>query len=224
MQKAAYQAKQAILCHPHSKLSLTADEVSFSTFDMSLLRSSIAKLRDSACLLNLHSICGPKLSFPYRVVLLRSTQGFDFDAYINPRIVQAEAQHYGMWESCISLDGISAWLTRSRSISVESCDESGNAKRVTLQGLAARLFLHEMDHLSGECIITRAKSRQFVVTSNALMQKHLWEANFPSPEAFATPMFCYYDFASRRVERTPELAMESAQMNTLFPKDPALSG
>uniref|UniRef100_A0A6U3D3M2 Peptide deformylase n=1 Tax=Paramoeba aestuarina TaxID=180227 RepID=A0A6U3D3M2_9EUKA len=203
----AYQAKQSILSYPHAKLTAVTEEMTTHQIRSSMLRGALNKLRETAGILNGMSICGPKLGFPYRVILLRNMASYQ--AYLNPNIMFKSDELLGMWESCTSIDGLCAWLPRPRRIGVEYTDEAGQPQRTELDGLSARLFLHELDHLNGESMLTSIPSRDFVVTSTSMEQKRYWDPNFPSREAFLTPQFHYYDFALSKVFKVPELAAEA---------------
>jgi len=68
--------------------------------------------------------------------------------YINPRVVEEEGKTPGM-EGCLSFPGINGTVTRSEKITIIAQDESGKEFTETFDGLQARCFLHELDHLNG---------------------------------------------------------------------------
>ncbi len=70
-------------------------------------------------------------------------------AAINPRVIrQSEAQETD-WEGCLSIPGYAGLVTRPAEIDVEYLDADGQPVRASLKHFAARVFLHEYDHLQG---------------------------------------------------------------------------
>jgi peptide deformylase len=70
-------------------------------------------------------------------------------ACINPKVVAQSEQIVKDNEGCLSFPGMYLKVDRPKSIEVEFTDENGNIKRMTLDGLTARCYLHELDHLNG---------------------------------------------------------------------------
>ena len=52
-------------------------------------------------------------------------------------------------EGCLSSPGLFLNIERPRSIKVGFTDEFGEYKEAMLEGLSARCYLHELDHLNG---------------------------------------------------------------------------
>jgi peptide deformylase len=75
-------------------------------------------------------------------------------ACINPQIIgtQGEAKDP---EGCLSFPNL--WLTvkRAEKIKVKYQDIRGQTVERELEGLAARIYQHELDHLNGICFITK---------------------------------------------------------------------
>jgi peptide deformylase len=76
-------------------------------------------------------------------------------AIINPRIVRKLGSQVGV-EGCLSVPGLQGDVERANIVTVEGLDENGNNVRVTGEGLLARVFQHEIDHLDGVVFIARA--------------------------------------------------------------------
>ena len=70
-------------------------------------------------------------------------------ACINPKIVSSKAELAKDKEGCLSFPGLSLIIERPTSIDVEFYTENGELKQMTLDGLTARCFQHELDHLNG---------------------------------------------------------------------------
>jgi peptide deformylase len=70
-------------------------------------------------------------------------------ACINPKIVSASEEIERQGEGCLSFPALSLKIARPKSVDVEYTTENGEIKQVTLDGLTARCFQHELDHLNG---------------------------------------------------------------------------
>jgi peptide deformylase len=74
--------------------------------------------------------------------------------YINPRIVERKGIMDGE-EGCLSFPGLFAPVKRAKSVVVEAYDLEGEPVRLTAEGLAARAWQHEIDHLDGVVFLER---------------------------------------------------------------------
>jgi peptide deformylase len=76
-------------------------------------------------------------------------------AVINPRLVEVSAERETEEEGCLSLEGVRVPVERANAVSLEGVDAAGEPLRFELEGLAARVAQHELDHLDGVLIIDR---------------------------------------------------------------------
>lgn len=74
---------------------------------------------------------------------------------INPVITEKSGSQTGD-EGCLSLPGKSAVVTRPMEVTVRAQDRTGNNIIIKAEGLKARAFCHEIDHLDGTLYIDRA--------------------------------------------------------------------
>ena len=58
-------------------------------------------------------------------------------------------------EGCLSLQGVTVPVERRLRVTVEGVDETGDEVSFELEGLAARVLQHEIDHLDGVLILER---------------------------------------------------------------------
>lgn len=72
---------------------------------------------------------------------------------INPKITKQSAETITLPEACLSLPGISADITRPKSITVSYIDENFDAQTLKADKWLARCILHEYDHLQGKLYI-----------------------------------------------------------------------
>jgi peptide deformylase len=76
-------------------------------------------------------------------------------AIVNPVVVDPSAETEIDEEGCLSLQEVRVPVERAVSVAVEGRDEKGEAVRLELHGLAARVAQHEIDHLDGVLILDR---------------------------------------------------------------------
>ena len=67
---------------------------------------------------------------------------------INPEIVKAEGEQFGE-EGCLSIPGYVGMVRRALKVTVKGLNRKGKAVKLTGEGLLARAFQHEIDHLDG---------------------------------------------------------------------------
>jgi peptide deformylase len=68
---------------------------------------------------------------------------------INPKVIDVSDAIDGSQEGCLSFPGLYLKVPRPASVNVEFTDEYGEIKRTWLDGVTARCFLHELDHMNG---------------------------------------------------------------------------
>ncbi|MGY4707568.1 peptide deformylase [Candidatus Bipolaricaulota sp. J31] len=82
-----------------------------------------------------------------RVAIVRL--GEETRIILNPEVVERSPDLEVDTEGCLSLPGVEAEVPRPRKVIVRAQDEDGKEIRLELEGLEARLLLHEIDHLDG---------------------------------------------------------------------------
>lgn len=80
----------------------------------------------------------------------------DGDVYelVNPEIVYTEGEQTGA-EGCLSYPGRFGEVTRPYKVTVKAQDRHGEWHEYTGEGLLARAFCHETDHLDGHLFIEK---------------------------------------------------------------------
>jgi len=69
--------------------------------------------------------------------------------FINAKIIKEENDEWAFGEGCLSIPNINEDIMRQETIYIEYVDESFTPQKETLNGLAARIFQHEYDHIEG---------------------------------------------------------------------------
>jgi peptide deformylase len=68
---------------------------------------------------------------------------------INPKIIRASAEMNRSDEGCLTFPGLYVKLERPEWVEVEFTDDTGKLVQMRLEGLTARCFQHELDHMNG---------------------------------------------------------------------------
>ena len=83
--------------------------------------------------------------------------GIEEDEYvlINPVIQARSDETEILLEGCLSIPGINVDVERPVAVTVSGQDAAGKELRFEAEGLLARVFQHEIDHLDGVLILDR---------------------------------------------------------------------
>ncbi len=104
-----------------------------------------------------------QIGLPWNVFVgqLSSAQGKPkFYAVFNPKITWKSSETYAMEEGCLSIPRTYGMVERPEKIVLEGQDKHGRPIRLKVWGLLARMFQHEVDHLSGKVFLDRATAVQ----------------------------------------------------------------
>jgi peptide deformylase len=80
-------------------------------------------------------------------IFVMGTEDFQL-VCINPKVIEHGTNEKGK-EGCLSFPGLFLNVERPEWIVVEFTDENGTVSKTRLDGISARCFLHELDHLNG---------------------------------------------------------------------------
>lgn len=92
---------------------------------------------------------------------------------VNPEIIKSSPDKEYGWEGCLSVPNKRVKVWRAKSVLVKYSDRIGQSRTVDLHGFAARIFLHEYDHLEGLTILDRAESEVDIITEEKYFQEIL---------------------------------------------------
>ena len=106
-------------------------------------------------------LAGPQVGFLKNVFIIDTSplkdEGMESveKVYINPEIRDINDELIDFNEACLSLPGIYEDVSRPEKIHVRYTDENFNIQEETLDGLIARIYQHEYDHLLGILFIDK---------------------------------------------------------------------
>lgn len=91
-------------------------------------------------------LAAPQVGILKRVVVIDVGEGLI--ELINPEIIKQSGEQREV-EGCLSVPGISGYTLRPEKVTVKALDRNGKEIKLTGEGLLARAFCHELDHLEG---------------------------------------------------------------------------
>lgn len=92
-------------------------------------------------------LAAPQIGYSYRVFV--SGKDNNIIACFNPEILAVSAGGIILSEGCLSFMGLFLKIKRPEKVDVRYQDYNGEFHEVQLDGLHARTFQHEVDHLNG---------------------------------------------------------------------------
>jgi len=95
-------------------------------------------------------LAGPQVNVLERVIVISPT-GKPMILF-NPVITKMEGEQIGE-EGCLSIPGLYGDVKRAEYIEVEALDRKGKEVAYEMEGFAARVVQHEVDHLEGKLFI-----------------------------------------------------------------------
>jgi len=104
-------------------------------------------------------LAAPQVGVPLRIFVIDLSMGRDPNGLItmiNPEFVERDGLQLEE-EGCLSVPGFNATVVRPQRAIVKGLDREGNLRQVDGEGLLARAFQHEMDHLDGMLFIDRLR-------------------------------------------------------------------
>ena len=85
-----------------------------------------------------------------RVFVMRTQDGRECGLF-NPIILEVNNEKAVGEEGCLSFPDLWLKVERSKGLIAKYLDNTGQERIIQLEGLDARCFLHELDHLDGVC-------------------------------------------------------------------------
>ncbi|MEK6275605.1 MAG: peptide deformylase [Actinomycetota bacterium] len=138
--------------YPDPVLRLQAQEVEAFDGDLAQLVERMTRLMRDAMGVGL---AATQVGILRRVVVLQTDDDEEPRVLVNPTILDRSDETAEDTEGCLSLQGVVVPVERAVSLRVEARDADGAPVELELEGLAARVAQHEVDHLDGVLIVDR---------------------------------------------------------------------
>ncbi|HTS10531.1 MAG TPA: peptide deformylase [Candidatus Limnocylindrales bacterium] len=146
------------MIHPIVKLGDPVLETStkrVEKFDAEL-QTLVADMFESMYAAQGVGLAAPQIGIGLRLAVIDVTNGKNPEAKIvcaNPEIVHAEGEQREE-EGCLSIPGFRGYVGRPLYVTVRAQDASGTQFEMRGEGLLARAFCHEIDHLNGTLFLS----------------------------------------------------------------------
>jgi peptide deformylase len=132
-------------------LKMRANEVEAFDGDLASLVERMRSLMQDA---NGVGLAANQVGVLRRVLVMQPGEE-DAIVLVNPVIREPSDEACTDDEGCLSLQGVTVPVERRQRLTVEALDETGKQVSYELEGLAARVLQHELDHLDGVLILER---------------------------------------------------------------------
>lgn len=101
-------------------------------------------------------LAAPQIGLSLRLFVVDSSpvdeeegrKGFK-QVFVNPEIIESSGDPWNFEEGCLSIPGVRADVQRPPAVTIRYQDEHWQEHVETLDGMAARIVLHEYDHVEG---------------------------------------------------------------------------
>lgn len=93
-------------------------------------------------------LAAPQVGILRRVVIVVMDEEGTMAELVNPELVSQEGEVDEL-EGCLSLPGMWGYVKRPQKATVKAQDRNGNWFQVSGEGIVARCFCHELEHLDG---------------------------------------------------------------------------
>ena len=138
--------------YPDPVLRLHAQDVEAFDGDLAQLVERMIRLMQDARGVGL---AANQVGVLRRVVVLQADDETEPTVLVNPAILDRSNETEEDTEGCLSMQGVVIPVERALSVRVEARDAQGAPVELELEGLAARVAQHEVDHLDGVLIVDR---------------------------------------------------------------------
>jgi peptide deformylase len=110
------------------------------------------------------ALAAPQINKLYKIIVIRNDfnnkDDHTFSVFINPVITKYEGTVEADFEGCLSVRDIYGKVPRYSKIRVKALDLQGKPFSMKIEGFAARILQHEIDHLQGKLFIDHIKGNQ----------------------------------------------------------------
>jgi peptide deformylase len=145
-----------IIKYGDDPLHRSADVIETVTADIAVLAQNMVETMYAAPGIGL---AAPQVGVPVRLFVIDLSLGHDpkgLIALVNPEFVERDGMQLEE-EGCLSVPGFNATVPRPERATIKGFDLEGHERFYTGDGLLARAFQHEMDHLDGRVFVDRLR-------------------------------------------------------------------
>ena len=100
-------------------------------------------------------LSAPQVGKSKRIIAIQTEKGPE--VFINPKIIKKSKETEIGEEGCLSFPGLFLKIKRAKELEIEALDIEGKKIQTKVEGLTARVFQHEIDHLEGILFIDHVR-------------------------------------------------------------------
>lgn len=101
-------------------------------------------------------LAAPQIGQSIRMTVIDAQDGSGQFVLLNPKIISRSFRNTSLEEGCLSIPNVYAPVKRSRFVTIEYYDLTGNKQKLQAPEFLSRVIQHELDHLDGVLFIDRA--------------------------------------------------------------------
>ena len=90
--------------------------------------------------------------------------------FVNPVLVDPSTETEDYEEGCLSIPGVNAEIRRPTTVTLHATNLDGETVEATAEGLPARVWQHETDHLDGVLILERMRPVDKIANRRAIRE------------------------------------------------------
>lgn len=143
--------------------SLTKEEIKSPWFE-NLIQDMIETMHDYGGI----GLAAPQIGESVQVAIVdyeeeserypSAGKSYPFTIVVNPVVKPIGEETQSFWEGCLSVPDLRGLVARPKKIQVDYLDVQGKPQSIQVEGFAATVFQHELDHLQGVLYIDRVKT------------------------------------------------------------------
>lgn len=157
-----------IVIYPDPALRQTAHEVDPTSAETVAVAHRMVELMHMA---NGVGLAAPQVGLDWRLFVTNGGEADPVDrVFINPTLELGKGELVAMEEGCLSLPEIHVNVRRTDTADIAATDVEGNAFTMHGEGMLARIWQHEFDHLNGVLIVDRMSPMDKLATRKALKE------------------------------------------------------
>lgn len=158
-----------LVVSPNPILKQSAEDWNFETDDSAeQVESEMIQLMKAN---NGRGLAANQVGLLKRVFVIQLEGEISPTAMFNPKIINQSEELAGGEEGCLSFPNL--WLDVKRPATIDAVylDKLGKECKITLTGIDAKCFLHELDHLNGICFTDKVSVLKLAIAKKQQQKK-----------------------------------------------------
>ena len=148
-----------IVTHPNEVLRQEAEKIEEITEEV---RDLADKMTETMFREDGIGLAAPQVGVGKKLIVVNLED--EFHIMINPEIAEKSEEEESMDEGCLSVPGVEAPVSRSKEVLVRGKNLDGEEVELEKEGLPARVFQHEVDHVNGLLFVDRLSEAERSLT------------------------------------------------------------